>query len=183
MPQSGAARKRSAGTTSSASRRRPRDVVRSFHFPRTQIDQSQDDLLVAAVVQEVRFVTGLFILQADLSSSGSRNRLQRLRVAGVDLLVSDQCVAVADVDRGGATDPLQGRVQGPGPPTAGLVGPEVEIGLIQLDDVGALLVQSPQFPVDDGSEVHSQRLLIGVVLVDQAGGGRQGSDHGHLHGT
>src|SRR5205823_14174227 len=57
-------------------------------------------------------------------------------------------VAVADVDHGGALDAFDGAVQGLDAPALDVVHVDVEGGLVELDDVHAVLLQRARILLD-----------------------------------
>ena len=135
IPQSGASTSRSRRPYGQRPADPLGDDLGGLDLGRRQVEHAEDDRLVGQVGQHAEVEAGLRRLDRDLVARAV-GELGQERVARRPL-VDDRRVAEAQVHRGRAVDAVQRPVERREPVRAGRLRAGLQVGLVELDDVGA----------------------------------------------
>ena len=159
------------------------DLVRRLHRVRRHVDRADQHVLAGQQPQQPQRHVRIAAFQRHLVDlAGGQHREGRLVLpplgaeAGLPVDVRLDAVAVTDMHRGLARQPLRRAFQRRDAPGRDLVHVNVEGGLIELDHVHAVGGQSARLLVQRRGERHRQRGLVAVLRV------RDRIDDGHRPG-
>ena len=136
-----------------------------------QVEHPEDDRLRRQGAQDGAIEPRLRRLDGDVGGAAAL-QLGQIRIA-TRLLAHGVGVAEAEVDHRRPGDPFQGAIDSRDAVFSGAIGPGLQIGLVQLDEVGAGGLDVTQLLVDDGGVRHREARRVTVVLVLRQRGQRE----------